>query len=308
MRSVPWEGWKESSAAPRMPFDMATQARRLQTNAAGDFFVDSTCIDCDTCRWLAPRTFDRSGEQSRVWRQPETPGEVRAAELALIACPTASIGVALEHDLAAAARGFPLQIEDEVYHCGFHDEASFGATSYLVVRAGGNVLVDVPRWNAPLASRIRALGGVRTIFLTHQDDVGDHARWAREFGARRVMHARDSSGIEVERALEGDEPIELEEDLIVVPTPGHTAGSACLVYRSKFLFSGDHVAWSESRGHVYAFRSACWYDWPTQIESMERLAQHSFEWILPGHGRRCRFPADEMPREMARCIAWMKQR
>jgi len=57
---------------------MASKTQRLATNVAGDFFVDSTCIDCDTCRWLAPRTFDRSGEQSRVWRQPETPEEVRA--------------------------------------------------------------------------------------------------------------------------------------------------------------------------------------------------------------------------------------
>jgi len=286
---------------------MAALARRLETNVAGDFFVDSSCIDCDTCRWLAPSTFDRSGEQSRVWRQPGTAEERRAAELALIACPTASIGVTEEHDLAAAARAFPLAIQGEVYHCGFHDEASFGATSYLVVRPGGNVLVDVPRWNAPLASRIRALGGVRTIFLTHRDDVAGHGRWAEQFGAERVMHARDSAGVEVERALEGDEPIELEEDLLAVPTPGHTEGSACLIYRSKFLFSGDHVAWSESRGHVYAFRSACWYDWRTQIASMERLARQRFEWILPGHGWRCQFDADEMQRQMARCIEWMRQ-
>ena len=287
---------------------MAAIAQRLSTNAPGDFFVDATCIDCDTCRWLAPGTFDRAGEQSRVWRQPETDEERRLAELALVACPTASIGVTEEHDLAAAARGFPLAIDEDVFHCGFHDEASFGATSYLALRAGGNVLVDVPRWNAPLASRIREMGGVRTIFLTHRDDVAQQRRWAEAFGAERVMHARDSAGVEVERTLEGDEPIELAEDLLAVPTPGHTEGSACLVFRSKFLFSGDHVAWSPSRGHVYAFRSACWYDWPTQIASMERLARQRFEWILPGHGWRCRFDAAEMPRQMARCIEWMKQR
>lgn len=287
---------------------MASLAQRLSTNVPGDFFVDASCIDCDTCRWLAPQTFDRAGEQSRVQRQPESDQERFLAELALVACPTASIGATGEHDLAAAARAFPLRIDGDVYHCGFHDEASFGATSYLAVRAAGNVLVDVPRWNAPLASRIRALGGIRTIFLTHRDDVAQHERWAEEFGAERVMHARDSAGVEVERALEGDEPLELDADLTVVPTPGHTAGSACLLLDSKFLFSGDHVAWSQSRGHVYAFRSACWYHWPTQIESMGRLARYRFEWILPGHGWRCHFDADEIPRQMARCIEWMRQR
>ena len=29
---------------------MAKQRYRLATNAPGDFFVDASCIDCDTCR------------------------------------------------------------------------------------------------------------------------------------------------------------------------------------------------------------------------------------------------------------------
>ena len=28
-----------------------------------------------------------------------------------------------------------------------------------------------------------------------------------------------------------------------------------LLYRDKFLFTGDHIAWSATRGHIYAFRS-----------------------------------------------------
>ncbi len=38
----------------------------------------------------------------------------------------------------------------------------------------GNILVDSPRFNPILAKRIEELGGVRHIFLTHKDDVGDH--------------------------------------------------------------------------------------------------------------------------------------
>jgi hypothetical protein len=36
---------------------MADPARRLPENATGDFFVDATCIDCDTCRQVAPSVF-----------------------------------------------------------------------------------------------------------------------------------------------------------------------------------------------------------------------------------------------------------
>jgi glyoxylase-like metal-dependent hydrolase (beta-lactamase superfamily II)/ferredoxin len=293
---------------------LASRDERLPTNASGDFFVDATCIDCDTCRWLAPATFDRAGEHSRVHTQPADPAAVLVAERALLACPTGSIGTETRHDLGPARQAFPLAIADDVpdvFHCGWHAESSFGAASYLVTRPqdrGGNVLIDSPRWNRTLAERIEALGGVTTLFLTHGDDLADHARWAQHFGATRVMHAGDRKDVTIERRIAGEDPVALDDELRILPTPGHTRGSACLVYRERFLFSGDHVAYSEPRGHVHAFRSACWYSWPVQIASMERLARETFEWILPGHGRRCHFPADEMKAQMARCVAWMKAR
>ena len=43
--------------------------RRLE-NADGNFYVDSTCIDCDTCRWIAPKIYHRVGEQSAICHQP----------------------------------------------------------------------------------------------------------------------------------------------------------------------------------------------------------------------------------------------
>jgi glyoxylase-like metal-dependent hydrolase (beta-lactamase superfamily II) len=288
---------------------MASPRRRLATNVAGEFYVDSTCIDCDTCRWMASETFDEVAEQSRVYRQPRTKDEERRAELALIACPTGSIGAMPGRDLSAARDAFPLVIDGDVHLCGYHAEASFGAASYLIRRPrerGGNVLVDSPRFSRPLVRRLEELGGVATLFLTHADDVADHARFRAHFGCRRVLHAADAQAIDVEWKIEGEEPVALDPEVLLIPVPGHTAGSTCLSYRDTYLFSGDHVAWSETRGHVYAFKSACWYDWEEQVRSMERLARHPFEWILPGHGRRCRFDRESMRAQMERCIAWMR--
>jgi glyoxylase-like metal-dependent hydrolase (beta-lactamase superfamily II)/ferredoxin len=290
---------------------MASASKRLAANVPGDFFVDSTCIDCDACRWIAPHTFDEQGEHSRVYRQPRSAEEQRAAELALVACPTGSIGTMQKRDLSAARAAFPVVIDGDVHHCGYHAEASFGAASYLIRRPperGGNVLVDSPRFSAPLVKRLEELGGVATLFLTHADDVADHARFHAHFGCRRILHAADV-GLDtrdVEWKLEGIDAQRLDDEIELVPVPGHTAGSACLVYRDTYLFSGDHVAWSESHEHVYAFKTACWFDWEEQCRSMERLARHSFEWILPGHGRRCRFDRERMAAEMQRCIAWMR--
>src|SRR5688572_13381429 len=146
---------------------MATSARARSENVDGDLFVDDTCIDCDTCRWMAPDVFDRRGSMSRVHAQPRSQSERSRALLALVACPTASIGSRSKDGVGEAAHAFPIALEGDernaVFHCGYHDEHTYGATPYLIVRDAGNVLVDVPRFALPLVHRIEALGGVRTI-------------------------------------------------------------------------------------------------------------------------------------------------
>src|SRR5262245_37718044 len=105
---------------------MASPARRLATNVVGDFYVDSTCIDCDTCRWMAPATFTRRGEQAAVHAQPTDADDVAQAMKALVACPTSSIGTTERHDVEAAVASFPERIDDGVFLCGFHNRDSFG--------------------------------------------------------------------------------------------------------------------------------------------------------------------------------------
>jgi glyoxylase-like metal-dependent hydrolase (beta-lactamase superfamily II) len=259
---------------------------------------------------MAPVTFVEREGQASVLTQPRTPAERRRALMALVSCPTASIGTSDKANLGEAVASFPDRIEGDVYHCGFHSESSFGATSYWIARPKGNVLVDSPRFTRPLVRRLEELGGVSLMFLTHRDDVADHERFHEHFGCERILHERDiTSGTrDVERVVSGNETVRLDDDLLVIPTPGHTQGSTCLLYGDRFLFTGDHLAWSESRGHIYAFRSACWYDWKTLVRSTERLSAHSFEWILPGHGRRCYFPRERMGREMEKALRWMAKK
>ncbi|HEX7955331.1 MAG TPA: MBL fold metallo-hydrolase [Pyrinomonadaceae bacterium] len=289
---------------------MANPAKRLPENVAGDFYVDESCIDCDACRQIAPTTFRDHGDQSSVFRQPANEAEARRALMALVACPTSSIGTTRDHDARRGVEAFPAPVDGNVYFCGFTSESSFGAWSYLVVRPeaeGGNVLVDSPRFTRPLVRRVEELGGVRTIFLTHRDDVADQEKFARHFGAARVMHADDGAARHgVERVLEGGEAVRLDAQLLAVPTPGHTRGHAVLLYRDKYLFTGDHLAWSPARRSLTAFRSACWYSWEAQTRSMEKLLGYSFEWVLPGHGRMHRASAASMRAELEKCVEWMK--
>ncbi len=73
---------------------MAEKTERLPQNAAGAYYVDSSCIDCDMCRSTAPSVFRRDENigLSTVHRQPVTPGEVALAEEARTGCPSESIG------------------------------------------------------------------------------------------------------------------------------------------------------------------------------------------------------------------------
>jgi glyoxylase-like metal-dependent hydrolase (beta-lactamase superfamily II)/ferredoxin len=291
---------------------MASISKRLAENVAGDFYVDSSCIDCDACRQIAPLTFRDHGDQSSVYRQPESDDEIRRALMALVACPTASIGTTRKkYDASRGVEAFPEEIAENVYFCGFTSESSFGAWSYLVTRTdeeGGNILIDSPRFATRLIKKIDAMGGAPTMFLSHVDDIADHARFRERFGSTRVMHARDRAArFGVERIIEGAAAVRLDDDLIIIPTPGHTRGSQVLLYKNRFLFTGDHLAWSPARETLTAFRSACWYSWDEQINSMERLLDYSFEWVLPGHGRIHHDTPDAMHAHLERCVEWMKR-
>jgi glyoxylase-like metal-dependent hydrolase (beta-lactamase superfamily II)/ferredoxin len=290
---------------------MASLAQRLPDNVPGNFYVDRTCIDCDTCRRIAPSVFEQGDGHSFVASQPGSPEARRRALMALVACPTASIGTLERSDARPASEAFPETVAENVSFCGFTAESSFGAWSYFVERPEGNVLVDSPRAAGPLLAALEARGGVATLFLTHRDDVADHAALHRRFGCERVLHENDvTAGTRtVEQRLSGTKPIRLSDDLVAIPTPGHTRGHTVLLYRDRFLFTGDHLAWSRRRSRLVAFRDACWYSWDEQIRSMESLLGHRFEWVLPGHGSwHHAVSADAMRAELERCIDDMRRR
>ncbi|MBI4465008.1 MAG: MBL fold metallo-hydrolase [Acidobacteria bacterium] len=289
---------------------MADRTQRLSHNAPGDFFVDRTCIDCDQCREIAPETFRDGGSEATVYRQPDSPEALRCALMALVTCPVGAIGTEQRHDVSSVVSAFPVPIEDNVYFCGFASSASFGASSYLIVRPEGNVLMDSPRFASRLAAKIEQMGGIRWMFLSHVDDMADHARFRRHFSCDRILHRREihSRIADIEWQIEGNAPQPLAPDLLAIPTPGHTRGHMVLLYRERFLFTGDHLWWSPERQQLTASRRHCWYSWSEQMESMERLLPYCFEWVLPGHGRRHHASPEQMQQSLVRCIAQMQRR
>lgn len=277
---------------------MADARKRLSTNVDGNFFVDATCINCDTCRQLAPDSFEEVGDVSSVVRQPEGAIQLYQAYQALLACPTGSIGTGRNNrDLLQTAKAsFPLHLEGDVYYCGFNSERSFGANSYVVRHAEGNWLIDSPRYLKHVAEALEGMGGIRYIFLTHEDDVADAAKYAAHFGSTRIIHRADAEAMpDAEWIVDVRDRLRVSPDFEIIHVPGHTAGSQALAYMDRFLFTGDHLWWDPVTQQLESPRQLVWNQ-DLLNASIAKLADVRFEWVLAGHGHRVHLPVEDMQR------------
>ncbi|CAA0816739.1 metallo-beta-lactamase family protein [Striga hermonthica] len=288
-------------------YSKSNRLRRPQ-NVDGNFFVDHTCIDCDTCRWMAPEIFNRRDGMSAVFKQPTSDKEQTQALQALLSCPTNSIHTERPpRDISEVHNTFPIAIDEQkvqgVYHCGYHSEKSYGATSYFITRPQGNVLIDSPRYTKRLANSIKKMGGASVMFLTHRDDVADHDKWSKELGCARILHVNEvsHSTADVEIKLEGSGPWPIGSDITLIHTPGHTEGSVCLFDKTrKVLFTGDHLLMDEFGLSIS--ENYNWYSVSVQLNSVLKLLELDFEWILPGHGRRASFRDSTEKNEALRAL------
>lgn len=279
---------------------MADARKRLSTNVEGNFFVDATCINCNTCRQLAPDSFEEVDEFSAVRRQPEGAIQLYQAYQALLACPTGSIGTQHSDKVLwqDAKAGFPLPLEGGVYYCGFNSEKSFGANSYFVTHPDGNWLVDSPRYIRHLVEAFQRMGGLRYIFLTHEDDVADAAKYAAHFQSIRIIHRADADAMpDAEWIVDIENRQAIGSDFEIIHVPGHTPGSQALLYKSRFLFTGDHLWWDPAERRLAAPRQLVWNQ-DHLLASIAKLADVRFEWVLAGHGHRVHLPAEEMQRRL----------
>jgi glyoxylase-like metal-dependent hydrolase (beta-lactamase superfamily II)/ferredoxin len=284
---------------------MADPKTKLKENTPGEFYVDSSCINCATCRKFAPATFSEGTSYSYVAQQPTSETEDFQAMQALVACPVHAIGMSARKVSKEALESFPQKVDGDIYINGFNAESSYGSDSYFIKSAEGNWLIDSPRFTPMLVRRFRAMGGLRYIFLTHRDDVADAEKYAKEFGAERIIHQADQSAQpNAEIIFEHD--FSLGSAQIIV-TPGHTAGHCVLLWANKYLFTGDHLPWSSEEMALRPFRDSCWYSWKEQIASVATLENlKAVEWVLPGHGEKTRIAPGKFPSLIQATTMWMK--
>lgn len=282
-------------------------ARRVRNpdSAPGDWFIDTACIDCGAAPNEAPGMIVRKGGLCIFARQPESPEEDEAAFRAMQVCPTASVRNESKRESPPL---FPRRWAPGIFQLGFNARSSYGANSWFAVRDDGNLMIDAPRWSSHVVNHITESGGLAHILLTHRDDVADAERYAEHFGARVHIHQHDARAAPFATDLIGGGAAqEIAEGVTVIPTPGHTIGSVVYLLDETYLFTGDSLDWNHEGERLRASPGTCWYSWPKQTESLERLAGYRFEWVLAGHGGSAQRPAEEMRSRLLELVAWMRQ-
>ncbi len=283
---------------------MADQSKRLDSNVSGTFYVDAPCINCDTCRQLAPASFEEVGDFSAVTSQPTGEGSLHQAYQALLSCPVGSIGTERSEPvrMQEAMASFPLHLEDGVYYCGFNSEKSFGANSFFLEHPDGNWLIDSPRYLKHLVEAFERKGGLSYIFLTHKDDVAEVEKYAAHFGAKRIIHRADLEAAPgAEWIIEDVDSSQILPEFQIIPVPGHTAGSMALLYKNRFLFTGDHLWWDSKQQMLRAPSQLVWRK-RVLLDSLQKLLDYRFEWVLAGHGDRVRLSAEAMQSQLQTLI------
>lgn len=73
---------------------MADFSLKVKENVPGKWYVDSTCVPCNSCLAEAPSLLKYNEDETYVYflKQPETPEEEAQAQAALDICPAGSIG------------------------------------------------------------------------------------------------------------------------------------------------------------------------------------------------------------------------
>lgn len=67
----------------------------------------------------------------------------------------------------------------------------------------------------------------------------------------------------------------------IIPTPGHTPGHVCLLYKD-ILFAGDLV--ENKKGKLRPYPSLWNWNNSIMMESIKKISNLNFKWICPAHG------------------------
>lgn len=195
-----------------------------------------------------------------------------------------------------------MKITDNVYAL----DSTKGAYAYIIL-GKEIILVDTGlRWQGrgilkELAAMNIKLKDIKHIVLTHHDldHVGNAAMLQRLTGARLWADSKDIPYIKGYRKRPGikrifsiinkvENPQEIYDynrntkidDIQIIPTPGHTPGHVCILYKDV-LFAGDLI--KSKKEKIKPYPNMNW-DEAILKNSIKSISYIPFKWVCPAHG------------------------
>jgi glyoxylase-like metal-dependent hydrolase (beta-lactamase superfamily II) len=152
--------------------------------------------------------------------------------------------------------------------------------SYVLERAQGNVIVYNSPGVSESADAIAALGAPTRLLINH----GHESMYGQPAIDVPVwVHSQDRAEIARSIHVAGtfDERLMIDDDLEVIPTPGHTAGTTSYLWNSgqhRFLFTGDFI-WIEDGDWKAVVLSSHLRD--AYLASLELVRDLDFDVLVP---------------------------
>ena len=157
---------------------------------------------------------------------------------------------------------------------------SLDIRAFLLRREAGNVLVySVPGLDADAAA-IEDLGGISRHYLNHRHEAMFASSWVT---APLFVHEHERASVAGSYHVRGtfSRRHTFEDDLELIPTPGHTSGATALLWDSgehRMLFTGDTIYLSDGEWVAAVLESS---DRAAYIESLELIRELDFDVLVP---------------------------
>lgn len=196
-----------------------------------------------------------------------------------------------------------MRVTDDVYAL----DATKGNYAYVVL-GEETILIDTgrPGQGNGILKELKSMninpGDIKHILVTHHDvdHIGNLALLEEETNASIWVSKEDVPYIYGEKNREGikrlisfimgiKKPERINSypedhnirDISVIPSPGHTPGHVCLLYKDV-LFAGDSVR--TSNGQIEPMKSFMNWNTDLSLESIKKIGDLQFKWICPAHG------------------------
>lgn len=161
--------------------------------------------------------------------------------------------------------------------------------TYLIELPDKVLLFDIPTYSKEIEAFILSFNKPPFAVISHGScGIDDGTKWQEKISLKVYAHKKDEHHpwINMQPDVLFTEMPKFDTTIEVIPTPGHSAGSICVLEKNtKSLFTGD-TFYGDKNGRVADFtkgHQAEYENLEDRIASCKNLLEYDFENVYPFH-------------------------